>query len=315
MLSTPAAEQTADPCTMKNESHPREKWVEIRDLTIHPVAANLPMLDQKNVRFQNLCRDIAKNGVKVALFIDSKNQVLAGKHRLLCAGLSGLNQVPCIMVENLTDDEIRELILRENLERQQFSAGKRALHLVAIHEAYFTCRKARQKEALQRGKSPSGIITGREPLGKSMVMAIREFAVRYQISESYLYSAAALWDQREGKGAELIKQVWNDQSSLVAAHRELRGERKAKPDLEAQAERLAGMAARLLEKVKERDEPLTAECSEFLMRLKECVDEMHQVTHQVSSTRAFHEDSRHSKMLIQCDTLCEENPAWDSMPA
>ena len=57
---------------------------------------------------------IEQFGFKVPIIIDSKRVVVCGHTRLLAAKSLGMSEVPCIMADDLTDDQIRAFRLADN---------------------------------------------------------------------------------------------------------------------------------------------------------------------------------------------------------
>lgn len=62
----------------------------------------------------DVARSIQMFGFKVPMIIDKDNVVIAGHTRLKAAKKLGLGQVPCIVADDLTEDEAKALRLVEN---------------------------------------------------------------------------------------------------------------------------------------------------------------------------------------------------------
>lgn len=57
---------------------------------------------------------IEKFGFKVPLIIDKHNVIVAGHTRLLAARGVGLTELPCVLADDLTDEQIKQLRLVDN---------------------------------------------------------------------------------------------------------------------------------------------------------------------------------------------------------
>ena len=76
--------------------------------------------DQQNPRFHSkkqikqIARSVETFGFNVPVLIDGKRQLIAGHGRVLAAQLLGMTQVPTIMLENLTETQIRAFMIADN---------------------------------------------------------------------------------------------------------------------------------------------------------------------------------------------------------
>lgn len=64
---------------------------------------------------QYVANSIKEFGFKVPLVIDSDNVVICGHTRLLAAKQLGLKDVPCIVADDLTDEQIKAFRLADNM--------------------------------------------------------------------------------------------------------------------------------------------------------------------------------------------------------
>lgn len=67
-----------------------------------------------NEAIQYVANSIKEFGFKVPLVIDSDNVVICGHTRLLAAKQLGLQEVPCIVADDLTDEQIKAFRLADN---------------------------------------------------------------------------------------------------------------------------------------------------------------------------------------------------------
>lgn len=78
---------------------------------ILPYAKN-PRKNEKSVKFVK--ESIRQFGFKVPIIIDSKREIVCGHTRILAAKSLGLSEVPCIVADDLTDEQIKAFRLADN---------------------------------------------------------------------------------------------------------------------------------------------------------------------------------------------------------
>lgn len=61
-----------------------------------------------------VARSISEFGFKVPIIVDAKNEIIAGHTRLKAAKKLGLNEVPVIVADDLTDEQIKAFRLIDN---------------------------------------------------------------------------------------------------------------------------------------------------------------------------------------------------------
>ena len=93
-----------------------------------------------NPRFNDEAVDAVANSIKAfgfrnPILIDSNNVIIAGHTRLLAAKKLGLKEVPCIMIDDLSDDEVKALRLADNktAEIAKWDMGKLAVEIKNIN--------------------------------------------------------------------------------------------------------------------------------------------------------------------------------------
>lgn len=77
-----------------------------------PYNRNQKRHDDKQI--QNVANSIKRFGWKQPIVIDKNDVVVIGHCRLLAAKKLGLKEVPCLIADDLTEDEIRELRIADN---------------------------------------------------------------------------------------------------------------------------------------------------------------------------------------------------------
>lgn len=87
--------------------------IEMRRLTeLVPYAANAKQHDARQVA--NLAESIRRYGFVQPVVVDSDDVIVIGHGRVLGAKEAGLEEVPCVCVDNLTPEQVRELRLLDN---------------------------------------------------------------------------------------------------------------------------------------------------------------------------------------------------------
>lgn len=88
---------------------------------------------------QQLRASLREFGFVAPLLIDTQGNILAGHGRLLAAKAEGMDEVPCVLVEHLTDTQRRAYILADNrlAEQASWNADLVSLELQELKEAGF----------------------------------------------------------------------------------------------------------------------------------------------------------------------------------
>ena len=107
MGKTKTASKSGDKSQSKKEW--QGSWKDVNDLT--PYAKNARIND-KTVPY--LVNSIKRFGFKVPLVIDKKGVVVCGHTRLKAALECGMARVPCVLADDLTEDEIKAFRLADN---------------------------------------------------------------------------------------------------------------------------------------------------------------------------------------------------------
>lgn len=84
---------------------------EIKITELKPYENNPRMNDNAVDAVANSIRDF---GFKVPIIIDKNNVIVAGHTRLKAAEILGLDKVPCIVADDLTEDQIKAFRLADN---------------------------------------------------------------------------------------------------------------------------------------------------------------------------------------------------------
>ncbi len=120
------------------ELNPRSLSVEFLPITaLKPYSGNARTHSKKQIR--KIAESIRAYGFINPILIDRNNRIIAGHGRVEAAKLLGLETVPTICIEHLTEDQIRAYIIADNRLAEEAGWDKSILaielqHLIAIPE-------------------------------------------------------------------------------------------------------------------------------------------------------------------------------------
>jgi site-specific DNA-methyltransferase (adenine-specific) len=85
-----------------------------------------------------VAESIKEFGFKVPIIIDKDNVIIAGHTRLKAAKMLGLKEVPCIMADDLTDEQAKAFRLADNkvAELSEWNFEKLEIELEGLDEIY-----------------------------------------------------------------------------------------------------------------------------------------------------------------------------------
>lgn len=110
--------------------------VDVRLADIKPYEKNQKKHDDTQVN--NIAISIDKYGFVQPLVLDKDNNIIIGHGRYLAAEKLGMGSVPAVYVENLTDEQIRELrILDNKLNESEWDVEKLKLDLEELDFSEF----------------------------------------------------------------------------------------------------------------------------------------------------------------------------------
>ena len=102
-------------CTKKERTHQRmsqtEEIVYLQTEDIHPYQKN-PRQNEKAVPY--VANSIREFGFKVPIVVDENYTVICGHTRLAAAKSLGLEEVPCIIATDLTQEQVQAFRLADN---------------------------------------------------------------------------------------------------------------------------------------------------------------------------------------------------------
>jgi DNA modification methylase len=124
---------------MKSQSIPQLALVYLPARALVPNPRNARTHSKHQIR--QIAASIREFGFTNPVLIDRKNTIIAGHGRVEAAKLEGIEQVPTILLENLTEDEIRAYVLADNRLAEKAGWAKEILaielqHLITIDETF-----------------------------------------------------------------------------------------------------------------------------------------------------------------------------------
>jgi ParB family chromosome partitioning protein len=132
-------------------------YVPIERISPNPYQPRSEIHDEN---LQELCASIKEHGILQPLIVtEDENQVgdfilIAGERRLRAASLAGLESVPVLVRENMTNQQQLELALIENLQREDLSAIEAAQAYQQLVEEF---KLSHEEIALRVGKSRTAV--------------------------------------------------------------------------------------------------------------------------------------------------------------
>ncbi len=106
---------------------------------------------------EGLAQSIEKWGLLHAIVLDADNRLVAGERRLrACRDVLGWQGVSCVSMGDLTEDELRELELEENLRRKDLTDYERAKGMVRLAETAAAVLRKDSGFLPKFGKNPNG---------------------------------------------------------------------------------------------------------------------------------------------------------------
>ena len=126
-------------------------WIE--RTALRPYEGNAKIHDERQIA--NVAASIERLGWRQPIVVDADRTVVIGHCRLLAAERLGLEHVPCVVADDLTEDEIRELRVVDNKTNESaWDFGKLEIELAELdldgYDFEFEAPEGRpQEEALE----------------------------------------------------------------------------------------------------------------------------------------------------------------------
>jgi ParB family transcriptional regulator, chromosome partitioning protein len=129
-------------------------FVDVNAITSNPFQ---PRQDFDKEEIANLAQSIEKQGLLQPILLRKKEtfyEIISGERRFRAMKLLGNNQVPCIVKPNISDHEMIEMALVENIQRENLNDIEQAL---AYQRLMIECNLSHEEISKKVGKSRSTI--------------------------------------------------------------------------------------------------------------------------------------------------------------
>lgn len=123
----------------------------LADLSVHPLAARMPMLAEDTPEMVALTASIETNGFLQPFIINERDQIMDGRHRRVGGKRAGVTAVPCIM---RPDAEAASIIVESLVGRRHYTKGARAYLAAPLLVAAAEANKEARKNQLLAGANP-----------------------------------------------------------------------------------------------------------------------------------------------------------------
>lgn len=184
---------------------------------IHPYEKN-PRKNDKAVK--SVAASIREFGFLVPMVIDSKNEIVAGHTRYKAAKELGLKTVPCVIAEELTEDQIKAFRLADNkvAEAAEWDMDLLAMELEAIampmeEFGFDVVSDADFDEAFELDEGE------REPFRKITILVHEKQAELILSAIEHVYNEGAVTEtfsneNHNGNGLYEVVKEWAEQKKL-----------------------------------------------------------------------------------------------------
>jgi ParB family chromosome partitioning protein len=197
---------------------------------------------------QRLAESIDTQGLLQPILVRQKEnrefEIISGERRYRALGLLGKKQVPCVVRQKVSDREMMEIALVENIQREDLNEIEKAdgYHKLIIEHGY-----THDELAKQMGKSRTAVTNSLRLLNLSD--EIQNMVRKNHITMGHARALLAiadntsrnLWAKKiveEGLSVRDIEKKAQDSSSITQKKRRAAGEVKQDPDLLNVIERL-----------------------------------------------------------------------------
>ncbi len=178
------------------------------DIDIDLIHANInqPRKHFNDESIMELSESIKSHGIIQPIIVNEyKNNtyiIIAGERRYRAAKLSGLNKIPCIIVDK-SDDELLELSLIENIQREDLNPIEEARAFKSLIDSF----SMTQDDLSQRLSISRTAITNKLRLLK-LSSIVQDYVLNYDITEGHAKVIAGIKD--ESTQVEISNKVIND---------------------------------------------------------------------------------------------------------
>jgi ParB family chromosome partitioning protein len=141
------------------DTHEKGSGNEVVFVDVNAISSNpyQPRQDFDKEEIANLAQSIEKQGLLQPILLRKKDaayEIISGERRFRAMKLLGNNQVPCIVKPNISDHEMIEMALVENIQRENLNDIEQAQ---AYQRLMMECNLSHEEISKKVGKSRSSI--------------------------------------------------------------------------------------------------------------------------------------------------------------
>ncbi len=192
-----------DAIFIENDIEEQENIKTVRISKIEP-NRNQPRKDFDDEALEELATSIAKHGVLQPLLVrpieDGGYQIIAGERRWRASKMAGITEIP-VIIKEMTDSQVMEVALIENLQREDLSPVEEAKGYKQLMDSYGFTQEEISKSV---GKSRPSITNSLRLL--NLPEKVLKMIEKDEISAGHARTLLSLKDEDEIKKiAEMIK--------------------------------------------------------------------------------------------------------------
>jgi ParB family chromosome partitioning protein len=175
-----------------NEDNEEIHYIDINSVKTNPFQ---PRTDFDDEEIRGLAESIDNQGLLQPVVVRKKEnsfEIISGERRFRAFKFLGKNKLPCIIKNQITDREMLELALVENIQREQLNEIEKA---VAYQKLILECSYTHEQLSKQIGKSRTSITNSLRLL--NLPEKIQGFVRKNKISMGHARALLSVIDEKE----------------------------------------------------------------------------------------------------------------------
>ncbi|NLW30358.1 MAG: ParB/RepB/Spo0J family partition protein [Fibrobacter sp.] len=175
-----------------NDNNEEIHYVDIDSVKTNPFQ---PRTDFDDEEIKGLAESIDNQGLLQPVVVRKKEnffEIISGERRFRAFKFLGKNKLPCIIKNHITDREMLELALVENIQREQLNEIEKA---VAYQKLILECSYTHEQLSKQIGKSRTSITNSLRLL--NLPEKIQEFVRKDKISMGHARALLSINNEKE----------------------------------------------------------------------------------------------------------------------
>ncbi|MDG5814265.1 ParB/RepB/Spo0J family partition protein [Chitinispirillales bacterium ANBcel5] len=197
-------------------------YVERKSIKTNPYQ---PRIDFDEEEIKNLATSIENQGLLQPIVLRKKDnhyEIISGERRFRAFGVLGRDKVPCILKNKVTDREMLELALVENIQREELNEIEKA---IAYQKLILECSYTHDQLSKQIGKSRAAITNSLRIL--NLPDEIQQMVRKAEISMGH--ARALLSIEKEDQQLKMAKRIVDDKLSVRDVEKISQDNRDDKP--------------------------------------------------------------------------------------